>query len=529
MTAAAPPSPALNAPEDWRVLRLLSLYRLALIAVLLVVFESGFGGLFFQQALPRLFHYACVGYALAALLLLLPMLYHTPRIGAQAHLQFGVDSFAIALLVYASGGVPNGLGILLITPALACAIPVTRRMAVVQAACATLAMFGEEIVRQSSIGFAATEFTAAGLLGLMFFATSMAANTVAARARRSEALAERVGSDLANMSRLNDSIIENMQTGVLVLDAERGVHTINAAAKRLLGLGHSGAQPLAQVAPALDEAARAWLAGGDDAQPVSVGGAAEVIPRFTRLGWGANAPILMLLEDAAALRAQAQQMKLAALGRLSASIAHEIRNPLSAITHAGQLLAESSDIHGENQRLLGMIQRHSQRIDKIVRDVLDVSRREAAIRTELPLKNWLIRTAGVYQEGFAERPRPIELLEMPDDFSVRFDPHHLQQVIFNLWDNSFEHGGAHNVMVLLSAGLTGTGRQIYLDLRDNGPGIAAQLFDRIFEPFFTTATQGTGLGLYLSRELCEYNQARLQYLPQDEGACFRILFAPENR
>lgn len=528
MIAAAAPGLAPNAPEDWRILRLLSLYRLALIATLLVIYEGGFGGFFFLQPWPRMFHYVCLAYALTALILLLPMLNRRPGLRMQTHLQFGIDASAITLLVYASGGVSNGLGILLVTPALACAIPVSQRMAVVHAASATLLMFGEEILRQSMVGFAATEFTAAGLLGLMFFVTSTGANIVAARARRGEALAERVGSDLASMSRLNDSIIENMQTGVMVLDAQRRIQTINNAAQRLLRVSQVGGAELASIIPELDQRVLTWLQGDDGAQTVHTG-AADLSLRFTRLGWGAEAPILILLEDAAALREQAQQMKLVALGRLSASIAHEIRNPLSAISHAGQLLAESSDITGHNQRLLDMIQRHSRRIDKIVRDVLDLSRREPTARASLQLKTWLIHSAGLYQEGYSERPRPIELLDIPADLSISFDPNHLQQVIFNLWDNSFEHGRGDNPMVLMSAGRLDNGGPAWLEVRDNGPGIPPELHDRIFEPFFTTAVQGTGLGLYLSRELCEYNHARLLYQPRDNDACFRIFFSTDHR
>lgn len=527
MTAAAATRLVPNAPEDWRILRLLSLYRLVLIATLLAIYEGGFGGFFFLHVWPKLFHYACLAYAVTALLMLLPMLYRKPGLGAQAHLHFAIDACAITLLVYASGGVPNGLGILLVTPALACAIPVSSRMAVVHAAAATLMMFGEEILRQSAIGFSATEFTAAGLLGLMFFVTSTGANIVASRARRSEALAARVGSDLASMSRLNDSIIENMQTGVMVLDAQRRIQTINNAAQNLLKLKQATDLPLSTLVPALDEGAQNWLHGGDGTQTLHLGDS-DLSVRYTRLGWGEEAPILILMEDATLLREQAQQMKLAALGRLSASIAHEIRNPLSAISHAGQLLAESGDISGDNQRLLGMIQRHSQRIDKIIRDVLDISRRETATRTVLPLKTWLIRAAGLYQEAYAERPRPIELLDISPQLSVSFDPNHLQQVVFNLWDNSFGHGHGNNPMVMLEAGHNDNG-SVWLDIRDNGPGIADELHDRIFEPFFTTATQGTGLGLYLSRELCEYNHARLYYLPQSTGACFRIVFPLDKR
>lgn len=516
---------AVSAPDDWRTLRLLALYRLLLITLLVLVHEGGLGGYFFQMSHPRLFRYGCDAYAMVALLALLPLLQRRPSLKLQAVMQFTFDTFAIAVLVYANGGVANGLGILLITPILSCATLLTPRMAAVLPAGATLALFAEEILRQSTIGFLASEFTTTGLLGLMFFATAAASNTLAQRARRGEALAQKTGSELASMARLNERIIESMPDGVLVVDAQRQIRASNAAALRLLEqepplVGRS----LVQVLPALDQALSAWLAGSARDDLVRTA-SRELIPHFSHLAWGGQSPMLILLEDAVAVRAQAQQMKLAALGRLSAAIAHEIRNPLAAINHAGQLLAESTEIRGENQRLLAMIQRHGERINKIIRDVLDLSRRDAASPSLLPLKSWLVRTIGSYQEGHAQRPRPIELLEINQDLQVRFDPNHLQQVLFNLLDNSFEHGNGRSIVVMISAGRDEASGLSWLQLQDNGPGIPAKLLDRIFEPFFTTAVEGTGLGLYLSRELCDYNQARLTHVPNLEGACFRILFS----
>lgn len=515
-----------HTPEDWRILRALSLYRLLLITLLLTVYEAGYGNNVLELPLRVEFHGSLIAYALAALLLLLQVVYRTPRGSIQVHLHFGIDLIGIGMLVFSSGGVSSGLGILLITSGVSCALLLSPRLAVVQAAAGTLGIFLEEIIRQSASGFSAGDFTTAGLLGMMLFATSSAGSAVAQRARRSEELAERVGSEFADLSRLNESIIESMHTGVVVIDAERRIRTINDAGTRLLGARTALNRPLAKVSPALDQALDDWTAGiiGGDTFAASQGGA-EVVPRFSRLGWTQNPPILILLDDAASLREHAQQMKLAGLGRLSASIAHEIRNPLAAITHAGQLLAETPELRDENLRLLAMIQRHAGRIDKIVKDVLELSRRDAAERTVIPLKDWLLRTVQLYQESHPHHPRPVEMLEVPPELAVSFDPNHLQQVVFNLWDNSFEHGARSGPMVLVHGGRDDTSGQTYLESADNGPGIGPDLLDRVFEPFFTTSPQGTGLGLYLSRELCEYNQARLVYLPQGKGACFRIYFS----
>jgi two-component system, NtrC family, sensor histidine kinase PilS len=522
--------PQRGTPEDWRVLLALALYRLLLIALLLTLEQSGYSQLLFDDILLRRFHWTCVGYAIIALLMIPPAIYRWPRLEVQSHLQFAVDVLAIGALMYTTGGVSAGLGVLLMLPAVGCALLVSPRMAVVQAAAATLAMFGEEIIRQSGIGFDASEFARAGLLGLMFFAISGTASYVSLRARRSEQLAERVGSEFADLSRVNERIIETLSTGLVVIDGKRRIRIVNAAAQHLLALTRPEGRLLSDASPPLHAALERWLAG-DPWQSGALaphGDLPDVLPRFSRLGSGATTPIMILLDDASALRAQAQQLKMAALGRLSASIAHEIRNPLSAITHASQLLAESPELGGENQRLLGMVQRHGARIEKIVRDVLELSRRDAAPREHIRLRAWLLRTVALYQEGYSAQPRPIELLDVPADLTASCGASHLQQILFNLWDNSFEHGAEHGgSVVLVNAGTDAAG-QPFLETADNGPGIAPELHERIFEPFFTTSARGTGLGLYLARELCEYNRARLTYLPLERGACFRITFARET-
>jgi two-component system sensor histidine kinase PilS (NtrC family) len=535
-TAVAAPAPVrAGRAEDWRILSALGMYRLVLVIALLGLYEFGYASHFFEQIHSTWFRAIAVGYAMASIILMLPILYRAPAIVVQTHLNFAVDVTAVSLMVYASGGVPNGMGMLLLTPTVGCSLMLSPRLAVMEAAIATLAMFGEESLRQlQEVRLDTGDYTQTGILGLMFFATSIATNTVAQRARRSEELAERVGTQFADLSRLNESIIEWMHTGVMVIDAERRIRTVNAAVRRLLGARHvTPGRMLPAELPRLNQVLDTWLAG---ANPESQGfveelGGIELLPRFTRLGWGEHSPILILLDDASRLREQAQQMKLASLGRLSAGISHEIRNPLAAISHAGQLLAESPELAGENQRLLGMIQRHSARIDKIVRDVLDLTRRDSATRTTLNLKEWLVRTVGFYQEGYASAPRPIELADVPANLSMRFDANQLQQVLFNLWDNCFDHGGRPpgEVIALMHAGRLDNGGPPYLDVADNGPGISRELLDKVFEPFFTTNAAGTGLGLYIARELCEYNQARLTYIAQPQGACFRIVFAQEGR
>ncbi|HET8881045.1 MAG TPA: ATP-binding protein [Solimonas sp.] len=516
--------------DDWRILAILGPYRLLLVAALLFLFRFNLAPEYFNAVSAQLLLFSCFAYAGLALTLQFLALNQRFSLTAQALLHFAVDLTALGLLVYTTGGVGGGLGILLVPPLVGCSLVLTPRLGLLFAAAATLTIFGEEMLRQlHAPQLDSGDFSQAGLLGLMFFATSLTAAMVGLRARRSEAVAARVGSEFINLTRLNDNIIAAMQAGVLVVDVDGRVRTANAAAQRLTADRASVDSQLDAALPELHAALRDWRNGITPPAGNAIAGPAgrELLPRFTRLGWGELAPTLIMLEDAGALRAQAQQMKLAALGRLSANIAHEIRNPLSAITQAGQLLAEQSDLDAGNHRLLDMIQRHAVRIDQIVRSVLDISRREPAVRARLDLRDSLRHSAALYHESHAQHLRSIELADVPAGLTVLFAPEQLRQVLFNLWDNSFEHGGADGraITVLLQAGVEPDSGLPWLELSDNGVGLRDELLDRIFEPFFTTHAAGTGLGLYLSRELCEYNQAQLSCVPGPRGACFRIVFS----
>ena len=511
---------------DWRLLQSLGLYRLLLVILLIMLQQFGAIEQFFEGIHPRTFYGACVGYAIVALMAIPPALYRRPRLSIQVLVSSALDALAVMTLAYASGGVPGGLGILLIPSVIGASLLLTTRLAMLVAAAATLASFGEELVRHYPYFYSTADFTACGVLGVMFFVTAGAANAVARRARASEALALRVGSEFEDLTRLNETVIDTMQTGVAVVDAQDMLRGLNHAGTRMLACGGAAVgTPLLRWSPALGAALDRWRAGSaTPEEPIAPAraGAAELLPRFRRLGTGPQAPVLILLEDAARIREQAQQIKLAALGRLSASIAHEIRNPLSAITHAGQLLAESPQIPDDDRRLIDIIQRHGMRINDIIKDVLKLSR-GAADQQVFLLAPWLQSMLAQYREA---HPYRTPQLTANPALLIRFDPHHLEQILFNLLDNAYTHGervtGAPQVQL--------SGQELYvnggaLEVSDNGPGVQAAAVDNLFEPFFTTTHNGTGLGLYLARELCAYNQAKLTHHPRgDGGAVFRVTF-----
>ncbi|WJW74930.1 ATP-binding protein [Thiohalobacter sp. IOR34] len=528
------PLPAIAEQRDalsWKPLRFLTLYRLLLATLLFVSYFLPAR----QQALgseaPWLFAIVSLAYLLFALATGFTARRRWPGFATQVVIQILVDIVAITLLMHASGGLKSGLGILLVLTVAAGALLQPNRMAFLFAAVATFAVFGE-LGYQALRGEQglAEDATRAGLLGIALFASTALAFFLARRIRETEALAAQRGVDLANLTKLNEYVIQHLQAGILVVDAEGRIRLMNDAARQQLQPARN--QPaayLAQLSPALNEQLQAWR---DDPgfQPRAFrpeGSTQSLRPRFTALGNTAGAASLIFLEDTVALAQQAQQMKLAALGRLTASIAHEIRNPLGAISHADQLLGESPNLDSADRRLTEIIRTHARRVNDIIENVLQLSRRGTPHPQAIVLADWLNEFVDdlVHCENIA--PEQIEVEVEPVELQVRFDPGQLHQVVGNLLHNALRHGARDGqpAQVRLVGGLDAR-HCPFLDIIDQGPGIAAEDQARLFEPFFTTAANGTGLGLYLSRELCESNGAQLGYLPVTEGGSrFRINFA----
>ena len=521
--------------DDWRAARALNLYRWTVAVGLCVLLASGFTDELFDLRLPALFTLACVAYLITCLPSALAVYVRRPALPVQVYLLAGTDIGFVTLLVLASGGIADGLGMLLIAPIAGASLLVPRRMAALFAAVGSLCLLGQEFYGSLRFADGDSEFVQAGILGVLLFISALVANTLSLRARRSQALAEERKSALDDLAELNDRIIQQMAIGLVLVDENRRVRLCNRAARKMLGLAQDPTgRRLAATAPALAWTLDAWQVSPSlSSEPFNVGQRA-LLPRFNRLGHGMDAPVLIFLEDARRISEQAQQMKLAALGRLTASIAHEIRNPLSAISHAGQLLDESDRLGEQERKLLGIQHRHARRIDNVVQSVLGLSRRGQALPTLLCLAEWLPQAVADYRHGHPEAPR-FDLSGVPADVLVQVDASHLRQILHNLWENAERHARLpdRELTVRLAAG-HGNDGEPYLDVGDNGPGVDDKTAAHLMEPFFTTASDGTGLGLYIAGELCECNLARMALLPSDktgadEGARFRITFArPEE-
>jgi two-component system sensor histidine kinase PilS (NtrC family) len=514
--------------QTWKPLRFLTLYRLTLAGLLGALFFFLPTGKALGSDHPWLYGTVILGYLGFALLAGFAARLRQPGYGLQVFVQVLVDILAIVLLMHASGGLESSLGILLILAVAAGSLLLPGRLAYFFAAVATLAILGEiglAMLQESDVS--GTDLTRAGLLGAALFTTAVIAHVLALRIRESEALAMRRGVDLANLARLNEHVVQRLQSGVLVVDEQERVHLVNDTAGLMLQSPHTRAgEYLEQICPQLARQLRRWRSEPGYVPETLLPPAAQASlqPRFTALGRSRGSATLVFLEDTAALAQQAQQMKLAALGRLTASIAHEIRNPLGAISHAGQLLAESPHLDAGERRLTEIIADHSQRVNAIVENVLQLSRRGQSNPRDIELEDW----AHDFVDDLARCGRlPADRVDIRcnhNDLRVSFDPGQLHQIVWNLAHNAIQHGGGR---LELRIGLT-EARLPCLEVLDEGPGIPDEVENQMFEPFFTTSATGTGLGLYLSRELCVLNDARLSYARRDDqggrGSRFRITF-----
>jgi two-component system sensor histidine kinase PilS (NtrC family) len=436
-----------------------------------------------------------------------------------------VDVLAISLLMYASSGVRSGIGGLLVVFVGAASLSLQGRQAFFGSAIAALAVLAEQSLRVLEHGAPSGDFVAAGVLGAIIFMIASAAY----------ALARQRGIDLANLAQLNDYIIQNLRESIVVVDAANRVRLINQSAAEHTGIRtREPGQDLARLAPHLHRMLSDWRKQGNPLlQPpsfLSADGSTRINAYLAPLGGGEDGPVLMFLEDAGLLSQKVQQTKLAALGRLSASIAHEIRNPVGALSHASQLLEESPRLSADDRRLIDIIRTNSGRVNEIIENVLQLSRRETS-RPEL------IYLAGWTRDFAAEFSSTLELHEgqvsvtTSEDVEVRVDPSQLRQIVWNLCENAIKYGSSNGgIAVEIAFGRLPGNRRPYLEVSDCGAGIAEELREQMFEPFATGRSGGTGLGLFISRELCECNRAALVYeARRGGGSVFRIVFADPAR
>lgn len=515
----------------WRALRYFSLYRLIIAGVFAVLSVSGSLPPNFTEFDLALFKPVSIGYLVFAIVAQVFAERRRPAMPVQVVGQMSLDIVAITLFMYASGGTAGGFGILLVVSIAGGCLLASWRAAIFYAALASLAVLGETLFGVLYLHYSPASYTQAGLLGAALFGTAMLASILADQARRSEALATQRGVAIEQLSRLNEHIVQRMRSGIVVIGDDARIVLINEAGGRMLQLAApADGQALAEAAPLLAAARDDWLVRGENRKtPILTAAGSEAIVSFTSLGTGDLGYTLAFLEDAAEIRQRAQQIKLASLGRLAASIAHEIRNPLGAISHAGQLLAESPDLGAPDRRLLRIVNENCVRMDAIVDNVMMIGRREGAVAESFELGPWLEAFVAELGARRGLAAGDIDLGVPPERVTVRMDRSQLHQVLWNLCENALRYS-VRRPLLRFAWGRSAASGRPFLEVMDTGPGMTAAVAEQIFEPFFTGEASGTGLGLYIARELCEANQASLVLAAHGTDGCrFRIHFAHPDR
>jgi two-component system sensor histidine kinase PilS (NtrC family) len=513
----------------WGALRLLLLFRLVVVVVLVLVFSPAAGDPLVPRADSQLAWKTLVVYAILVLASGINLYSRWPSRDRQVQLAVFVDLAVFTLLMHAAGGVASGLGALIAMAVAVGALMMEGRLSLLFASLGTLAVIAEQTLLLLQGQSPASTYTQAGLLGVVFFAVALLSHVLYRRVRSVEELAARRKVDIDDLSKLNEFIIQTMATGVLVVDGDRLVRLMNQAARDLFDAPEAQpGTPLADISPTLAQ----WLAdhvrfAAPPGEVLRIG-EREVKPSLQFLGDFRASGVLLYLRDNQELAKEAQQIKLASLGTLTASIAHNIRNPLSAIAHAGQLLTETDGLSADDRHLLEIVRRNSGRIDEIVDSVLQLSRRNQADPRPTDLVAWLEELSGELRETHGLHDDRLRLELEPPPIAVEVDPRHLHQVLANLCENALLHAGSPDrpARVLVRAGLGQGSDKAWIEVRDDGPGIDDETAREMFAPFYTTKASGTGLGLYIARELCETNGIRLHYERiQPNGSCFRLIFS----
>ena len=589
----------------WTSLRYFCVTRLVIAAALLGA--SLYGGERFSLGMqdPALFARTAAVYAVLAAtfgyLAAARQRHFYPQLAAQLF----VDVIGLTILMSASGGTRSGLALLMLLPIAGSAILSPASLALGFAAVCSLAILFESVWREIRFEDSSSSLPLAGLFGIASFAIAIVMNRLAARLIVQERIARQRGYDLRAQIEINRLVVADMQDGVLILAADGTPRAANTAALRMLSLddaralvldgwrGHLGGTAISRqfvawrssggtIGESFDLTSH-WPSARDQSDANGNGdgsddgsdddasrrsGDADLNDAGTEDGSGrrlrvrfvapegdalASGRYVVFLEDLLRVEQRAQQLKLAAMGRLTASIAHEIRNPLAAIVHAGALLEEETgeqlglpfgarDMAG-TQRMVSIVRENAQRLNRIVEEILQLSRRGPVNVEVIALDPWLDRLVEEFcrTQGCA---RSVIELTMRGHPVAHFNGEHLRQVLVNLLSNAVRyatghessvairvnvlpnlrsvHNTLHNTALSLDAAaadradraddpVPAIGERIELAVQDDGPGIDRATRANLFEPFFTTHHRGTGLGLYLARELCLANDATLDY------------------
>ena len=509
-------SPTTDTNNRERLLGVYIYYRLSLGLMLGIMHWTELSKNVFGDIHPKLFTYISTFYITVCTLSLLFYWGKILKIQTSHLLSvLAFDFIVLVIMIYSSGNLSGGLGYLLLIPMAVGSVFLQGKTNIGLAAFATLLVLAMSLININTGIDNSREIFSAGITGVSLFITAFAFRSFSEKVQTSEHTAKKQTEQANYLQLISQRIVENMRTGIVVIDRDLQIQLINHAAAILLTVNNrfAGVTCIKPISQCLEQ----WKNDGIIPSQLNVilENNQSLKISFAALEDSSFPSLMLFVDDTQKLNQEAQQLKLASLGRLTASIAHEIRNPLGAISHASQLLDESESISSDDQSLLKIIYNNSQRINFIINNILEFSRRNGANPIVININQWITDFKTEYLQHHSGN---IEVSSSQENIFAKVDPNHLYQIISNLTDNGLRYSNKNiqNESLQFNIDINSKDSRPYIEIIDFGKGIPNNDRDKIFEPFFTTEITGSGLGLYLCKELSEANQANLSYLYDDE-------------
>lgn len=440
-----------------------------------------------------------------------------------------IDEFFILALIYFGHAFSTEIAFLQTIPIAIASMFFSGGLATIFAALATLATLANMAGFSLESDFQQGDFIQAGLLGIVFFIVSLSMQFIAKKIRITEREAYVSELHAQEMAVISQHIVQRIRTGLIIFTSDGRITLTNDAAEEYLGI-----KPIKHIKDTQIHSAYTKWQNDQTIHHQNIilkGELNDIQVSFSYLNYKEH--VIAFIEGVAEISQFAQQIKLASLGRLSASIAHEIRNPLSAISHSLQLLQESEAIQAPDDiHLLDISKKHISRINNTISNILDMSKNRQYNPVKINLNDFIQDLREDYIDKFADNI--IFIIEQPKHVVYApFDEIQLRQILTNIIDNAliFSHKESNEYWVKLHiiAEQSNPYKHAAINIYDHGHGIKTENRDRIFEPFFTTESAGTGLGLYIAKELCTLNQSQLDYIEKESSCYFQIRLSHPDR
>lgn len=502
----------------YRLGSLYASYRLIIALSLTLIFKLTMDVSIEDYQYPTLYFYTLIVFTFCSLLQLIFLKYLPHAIGKQFLALFAVDLIFLSSLTFALGGPNIAIGLLFVISVFISNFLLSKNQALFITLVAVICVIYQQFVGSLFTDTSLNNISNCALLAFLFFVVYAIGQFSIQRFRLMESLNTLQANELFQLQNINRYILEQIEIGYLVLDDEFKIIVSNPAACKLLGISPLYVNEkfnLAKVHPDLYEILNHSISlDGERFKFESQQSSYLMDVRIQKLIVPHQALTLLILEDSQKLNQKVQKLKLAALGQLTASIAHEIRNPLAAIVQANEL---NQNLDSEQVLLNQIISKQALRIDKIIKDTLGMVNNKKTKTSRIDLNTFF---NDLVHNDLHDVKHQIKI-QIEQKIYIYFDESQLSQVLINLIRNAIRHNSTQADFI--SIDIFNDGHHSFIDVIDYGKGIDKHNLSQIFQPFFSTEINGTGLGLYLSEIFCEANEATLNYIEHKHaGACFRI-------